>query len=145
MNVTEVKEVTEDVETPEVPELDMPKFDVPKPDPRCKKCYGSGRLGYKYDPKNIELDEDGNRKKGEAITCPNYARIIQIKIKQYMDGLTDEQQYHLARKEGDPATLAEAKTIQDEHDAMIKDEDGIQKIVHMNGTDAETDGPLKGK
>lgn len=92
-------------------QVELPKFNIPRENPNCKKCHGTGRLGYTYDPKNKELDENGNVKKGKIIPCPNYQKLVQKELKKYIDGLTDEQKYQLSRKQTDPKTLEEAKEV----------------------------------
>jgi len=47
-------------------------FKFPVHSLKCKKCFGRMYIGYKYDPKNIQKDESGNRILGKKIPCPKY-------------------------------------------------------------------------
>ena len=51
---------------------------------KCKTCYGRAYIGYAYDPKNIVLDEEENRKKGKKIPCPKYAQEVEKALKLHV-------------------------------------------------------------
>jgi ssDNA-binding Zn-finger/Zn-ribbon topoisomerase 1 len=59
-------------------------FVMPMHNPKCKKCHGLGRIGYVYDPNNIEYDEKGKRKRGSIVPCPNYTKEIDIAFKAHI-------------------------------------------------------------
>ena len=64
------------IPTNETPEIDYEKylkdFKFPEHNPKCKKCFGRMYIGYKYDPKNIQIDESGKRIPGKKVPCPKY-------------------------------------------------------------------------
>ncbi len=71
--------------------MDKRGFSIPTHSNKCKICYGTGRIGYNYDPKNIQHDENGKRIKGEPIPCPKYRDEMTRSLKKFIDSITPEE------------------------------------------------------